>query len=51
MMTSDVIKERLKQVESREDRIDKLESEFIALASQAFFPMPLISPVPEERSG
>jgi len=33
MTTSDIIKERLKQVESREDRLDKLESEFLRLAA------------------
>jgi signal transduction histidine kinase len=36
MKTSEVIKERLKQVESREERLDKLESEFIAVASHEF---------------
>ena len=36
MTDSEVINERLKQVESREERLDKLESEFIAVASHEF---------------
>jgi len=36
MTTSDVINERLKHVESREARLDKLESEFIAVVSHEF---------------
>jgi len=35
-MTNSEINERLKQVENREDRLDKLESEFIAIASHEF---------------
>jgi len=36
MTTAEELKERLKYIESREDRIDKLESDFIALASHEF---------------
>jgi signal transduction histidine kinase len=36
MATAEELKERLKHIETREDRLDKLESEFIALASHEF---------------
>jgi signal transduction histidine kinase len=36
MTTDEALKERLKHIESREDRLDMLESEFIALASHEF---------------